>query len=162
MFPLKDYKYNIPQDEDLGAFGVKRKFDTHTGVDLYCSEGDLVYAIEDGEVIAVEAFTGEIAGFPWWNDTYAVAVYGKSGIINYGEVYPKLGLGDKIKEGDVIGYVIPVLKVDKGKVPSINMLHLELYSQYNGEWVEWTLDTSQPKNLLDPTDLLKQLLFESI
>jgi len=156
MFPFKDYQYEIPQGEDLGAFGVKRKHDTHTGVDLYCKEGDLVFAIEDGEILAIEPFTGEIAGFPWWNDTYAGAVKGASGIINYGEIYPweKWQVGDKLTEGEVIGFVIPVLKEDKGKVPSTSMLHLELYNDYDGKWVEWTLNTPQPKNLLDPTQLL--------
>ena len=156
MFPLKNYKYDIPKADDLGAFGVKRKFDTHTGVDLYCNESDVVFAIEDGEVLAIRPFTGEIAGFPWWNDTWAVAIKGASGIINYGEVHPweKWRVGDKIKEGEFIGFVIPVLKVDKGKVPSTSMLHLELYNDYNGEWIEWTLNTPQPSNLLDPTGLL--------
>lgn len=163
MFPIKDYKYEIPQGEALGAFGVKRKFDTHTGVDLYCNEGDWVHAIEDGTIIAIEPFTGEIAGFPWWNDTYAVAIKGVSGIINYGEIYPRVGwyVGYKIKEGEIIGHVIPVLKEDKGKVPSTSMLHLELYTKYDGRWVEWTLNTPQPDNLLDPTNLLLKNL-ESI
>ena len=34
------------------------------------------------------------------------------------------------------------------------MLHLELYNDYDGEWIEWTLNTPQPSNLLDPTGLL--------
>lgn len=158
MFPLKDYKYEIPTGQDLGAFGVPRKHDVHTGVDLYCKEGDFVHAIEDGTILAVKPFTGEIAGFPWWKDTWAIAVAGKSGIINYGEV--RLGnfkAGDLITEGTVLGYVIPVLKEDKGKVPSTSMLHLELYNEYNGEWTEWTLGTEKPKNLENPTNLLVSL-----
>jgi len=86
MFPLFNYKYKIPQENDLGAFGVKRKYDIHTGVDLYCNHGDVVLSIEEGEVLAIKPFTGEIAGFPWWNDTWGIAIKGKSGIINYGEV----------------------------------------------------------------------------
>ncbi len=156
MFPLKNYKHEVPLGDDLGAFGVIRKHDIHTGIDLYCNEGDEVYAIEDGEVLAIKPFTGEIAGFPWWNDTYAVAVKGKSGVINYGEIQPddKLNVGDKITEGTPLGHVIPVLKKDKGKVPSMNMLHLELYEEYNDHWIEWQLDTPQPENLKNPTDLL--------
>jgi murein DD-endopeptidase MepM/ murein hydrolase activator NlpD len=156
MFPIKNYKYEIPKGDDLGAFGVKRKFDTHTGVDLYCNEGDSVYAIEDGKIIAIEPFTGEIAGFPWWNNTYALAILGLSGVINYGEIQPlsNLKVGDTIKSGDELGNVVPVLKKDKGKVPSTSMLHLELYSQYTGKWIEWTLNTPQPENLLNPTNLL--------
>jgi len=159
MFPLFNYKYKIPQENDLGAFGVKRKYDIHTGVDLYCNHGDVVLSIEEGEVLAIKPFTGEIAGFPWWNDTWGIAIKGKSGIINYGEVKPKKSLkeGDFVKEGDIIGIVIPVLKKDKGKVPSTSMLHLELYNSYNGEWVEWELGNKKPDNLEDPTNLLISL-----
>jgi murein DD-endopeptidase MepM/ murein hydrolase activator NlpD len=158
MFPLKNYPYQIPEKDDLGAFGVKRKHDIHTGVDLYCKEGETVYAIEDGIVIAIEPFTGEIAGFPWWNDTYAMAIQGASGIINYGEIQPLLDVkvGDAISEGAVLGHVIPVLKKDKGKVPSTSMLHLELYNEYTGNWIEWALDKDKPVNIQDPTTLLKE------
>ena len=117
MFPLKKYKYTVPQGEELGAFGVRRKFDVHTGVDLYCENGDEVISIEDGIVVAVEPFTGEIAGFPWWNNTYAVAVLGKSGVINYGEIIPECKVNDIVKEGDTIGYVTPVLKIKERFLP---------------------------------------------
>jgi len=159
-FPLDNYKYQIPTGEDLGAFGVFRKFDRHTGVDLYCEHGDDVLAMEDGEIIAIEWFTGPSVNMPWWNDTMAVAVKGESGIINYCELvaHPTLKVGDNIKEGRLIGLITPVLKVDKGKVPSTSMLHLELYSEYNGEWVMWELDQPQPTNLMNPTELLQNSL----
>ncbi len=159
MFPLKDYKYEIPINDALGAFGVIRKYDIHTGIDLYCNNGDEVFSIEDGEVIAVEWFTGIPVDMPWWNDTQAIAIKGNSGVINYGEVIAidTLKVGDKIKEGQLLGWVTPVLKEDKGKVPSTSMLHLELYTEYNGEWLIWNLNTPQPSNLLDPTKLLQSL-----
>ena len=87
MFPLKNYNYEIPTICP-GSFGYKRKFDIHTGVDLYCNKGDQVFAIEDGEVVAIEWFTGEKVDMPWWNNTQAVAIKGKSGVINYGEIIP--------------------------------------------------------------------------
>jgi murein DD-endopeptidase MepM/ murein hydrolase activator NlpD len=160
MFPLKNYKYELPKDDHYGAFGTKRKFDMHTGVDLYCDEGDDVFAIEDGEVVAIEWFTGPSINMPWWNDTKAVAVKGTSGIINYGEIVPNktLEVGDNIKEGAHIGWVTPVLKKDKGKVPSTSMLHLELYSEYNGQWSMWELGQEQPSNLLNPTKTLHSAL----
>ncbi len=34
MFPLQNYKYEIPTGDHLGAFGTTRKHDVHTGVDL--------------------------------------------------------------------------------------------------------------------------------
>lgn len=155
-FPLKNYKYEIPTGNHFGAFGTTRKFDIHTGVDLYCEEHADVVAIEEGEVIAIEWFTGEVIDMPWWNNTKAIAVKGKSGVINYGEVVPHedLKVGDKVTEGQLLGWVTAVLKVDKGKVPSTSMLHLELYVEYDGDWVLWELDTPQPKRLLDPTNLL--------
>ena len=156
IFPLTNYNHRIPQGEELGAFGVKRKFDVHTGVDLYCNEGDEVLAIEAGEIIAIEWFTGIPVDMPWWNDTHALAIKGEIGIINYGEIRPNryLKVGDLVEEGTVLGWVVPVLKKDKGKVPSMNMLHLELYSEYDGEWALWELDKPKPNNLLDPTYLL--------
>jgi len=162
MFPLRNYQYQIPINGDLGAFGVVRKYDVHTGVDLYCNEGDPVHAIEDGVIIAIKPFTGEIAGFPWWNDTWAIAVAGPSGIINYGEINPcDFEEGDVVKEGTLLGHVIPVLKEDKGKVPSTSMLHVELYKNYQGGWVEWSLNTPQPSRLLNPTYILKRELNRS-
>jgi murein DD-endopeptidase MepM/ murein hydrolase activator NlpD len=158
MFPIKNYKYEIPTGNALGAFGVIRKFDVHTGVDLYCQQGDEVVAMEDGIVVAVGFFTGPKVDMPWWNDTEAVAIKGKSGTINYGEVRAHVEVGDIIKEGDLLGWVIPVLKKDKGKVPSINMLHLELYTEYDGEWAVWELNAFHPINLLDPTSLLQNAL----
>ena len=100
-FPLNNFNFEVPINDDLGAFGVIRKFDRHTGVDLYCENGDEVYAMEDGEVVAIEWFTGEPVGMPWWNDTKAIAIKGKSGILNYCELIPLIGIkvGDKVIEG---------------------------------------------------------------
>lgn len=160
MFPLKNYQYEIPTGDHLGAFGTTRKHDIHTGIDLYCDENTPVYSIEDGEIIAIEWFTGPSVNMPWWNDTQALAIKGKSGIINYGEIEPRayLSVCDKISEGQLIGLVKPVLKKDKGKVPSTSMLHLELYSEYNGQWSMWELGQIQPSNLLNPTKILQSLL----
>lgn len=155
-FPLLNYKYEIPTGNHFGAFGTTRKFDMHTGVDLYCNEGDEVFAIEEGQIVSKAWFTGPSVNMPWWNDTQAIAVRGKSGVINYGEVIinSNLNVGDFIKEGQLLGCVTPVLKKDKGKVPSTSMLHLELYKDYYGDWILWEVGKPQPQNLLDPTNLL--------
>ena len=82
-----------------------------TSIDLYCEKGTRVLAVEDGEVISIEDFTGPKAGYPWWNDTQAVLVLGKSGIVVYGEVSPKVKVGDKVLKGQQVAVVeIPVLK----------------------------------------------------
>lgn len=158
IFPLKNYNHEIPTGDHFGAFGTTRKFDMHTGVDLYCEEHADVVAMEDGEIIAIEWFTGEPVDMPWWNNTKAIAVKGKTGTINYGEVVPHedLKVGDKVTEGQLLGWVTAVLKKDKGKVPSTSMLHLELYTEYNGDWVLWEVGTPQPNNLLDPTEILQK------
>lgn len=160
MFPLKNYKYQIPLAGELGAFGAVRKHDIHTGVDLYCEEDTPVYAIEAGIIVSYGAFTGPQIDMPWWNDTDCVAIKGKSGIINYGEIKYNfaINLGIEVPEGFLVGLVKPVLKRDKGKVPSTSMLHIELYKEYSGEWEMWELGQPQPENLVDPTSLLKQAL----
>lgn len=163
-FPLKDFKYKIPKGEDFGAFAVKRKYDIHTGIDLYCEEDSEVFAIEDGEIVKIDWFTGEKIDMPWWNNTMAIAISGHLGVIVYGELLPinTLKVGDKVNKGDLLGFIKPVLKTNKGKVPSTSMLHLELFSEFNGEWIEWNLDKTKPENLLDPTEILESLLNNNI
>ena len=160
IFPIKDYKHEIPTGDALGAFGVIRKHDMHTGVDLYCNEGDEVRAMCDGQIVAIEWFTGPSVQMPWWNDTQAIAIRSNFGTINYGEVKANsdFKVGDNIKAGDLIGWVTPVLKKDKGKVPSTSMLHVELYTEYMGDWALWEVGKPQPSNLLDPTPLLQSAL----
>ena len=151
MFPLKNYQYMIPDSNMCGGFGFKRKHDTHTGVDLYCNNGDSVYCIENGVIVDICEFTG-FNESPWWEDTYAVVIKGESGFILYGEIIPdhNLKTGSVVKEGDLIGSVKRVLKKDKGVTPT-SMLHLELYDTYT-EPVWWI--NEKPKNLKDITELL--------
>lgn len=158
-FPLDEFTW--PGKE--GQFGTARKHDIHTGIDLYCRQGEEIYAIEAGVVVKYDWFTGERAepSSPWWNNTLALAIKGKSGVIVYGELTAYDGVhrvGTLIREGETLGRVEQVLKEDKGKVPSTSMLHLELYKEYPGFWHEWELCTYKPENLLDPTPLLIQIL----
>ena len=142
---------SIPEQ---GRFGGKRKFDTHTGVDLYCEPGTPVYAMEDGVVVSVEYFTGTNAQSPWWHDTKAVTIEGVSGVILYGEVETSLKAGDRVSEGQEIAKVVQVLKNDKG-LP-MTMLHLELYKLgYKGSG-EWWKET-QPEDLLDVETILRKV-----
>ena len=85
MFPLQT-KYRWPDKE--GKFGAVRKYDVHTGVDLYCESGSAVHAVEDGIVVNIENFTGPLAGSSWWNDTKSVLIEGKYGVVCYGEIEP--------------------------------------------------------------------------
>lgn len=159
MTPLnrKIYFDRIPEQ---GKFGVIRKYDIHTGIDLYCRPGDSVYAIEDGVVVNVCDFTGINAGSPWWNDTQAVLIKGKSGVLLYGEVFTDLVVGEKVEEGDVIAFVKTVLKNDKG-LP-MTMLHMELYEHDytgNGEW--WKHGETKPEKLLNIEEFLIKVDYDN-
>ena len=156
LFPLLNYKLEIPDNEHPGSFGAVRKYDVHTGVDLYCDPGTRVLAVESGKVVAIENFTGPEADSPWWNSTSAVLIEGKSGVVLYGELEPDIRMetGLKIEKGQTIGYVKTVLKNNKN-LP-MTMLHIELYKHGTRESNWWR--SEKPNHLLDPTKLLKKAL----
>lgn len=121
-----------------------------------------MFAVEDGEVISVEDFTGmrdsEIDIKYRYLYTQVVLVEGKSGVIAYGEIVPAVEEGREVKEGNVIGHVTSVLPLDyEGPTPSRSMLHFELYTPGTKEPVEWNLGEEKPEGLLDPTGLLRKL-----
>ena len=49
----------IPKPGEPGYFGVSRKYDMHTGIDLYTNDEEPVYALYHGTVVNIENFTGE-------------------------------------------------------------------------------------------------------
>ena len=157
-FSFLDYnwkeEFEINLYPHVGSFGVRRRHDVHSGIDLYAEIGQAVYAVEDGEVIDISWFTGEPIGSPWWEDTHAVYVRGKSGIVCYGEVEPnsKLEIGDKVKGGESwIGNVKRVLRKDNHR--PLSMLHMEIH---NDEYKDdiWGIEMSKPVGLIDPTPYL--------
>jgi len=150
MIPIENFIY----PDDVGKFGTIRKYDVHTGIDLYCEKGSKVHAIEGGIVANIIDFTGNDAGSPWWNSTKAVLIEGKSGVICYGEVEPRVMIGQTINEGDVIAVIKEVLKKYKGRPTS--MLHLELYNNKTRDVVRWPIGTNKPQGLLDPTHLIEE------
>ena len=155
-FRNRDFLYDteIPVGNHVGAFAAVRKHDIHSGVDLYCNESDLVWAIEGGVITKMEYFTGDLANSPWWNETKAVHIEGESGVIVYGEIepLPKYSVGSKLMGGELIGFVKRVLKSDKGRPTT--MLHIELYKHGSRTTCEWHLDKTKNPDLLDPTKLL--------
>ena len=157
--PVKQFSLVAPYSfVPEGAFGCIRKYDVHTGVDLYCNPGDKVHAIECGEVVGIIDFTGPKVDTPWWNDTRAIMIEGSSGVFVYGEVKEREGLkiGDNIECGDVIGEVVTVLKKDKGK--PMTMLHVELYEhKFRDRDMVWELGKEKPEPLLDPTKILLEI-----
>ena len=151
-FPLNYELSKIPPE---ASFGFKRKFDVHTGIDLYCAHQEPVYAIEDGLIMKIDWFTGEKAGSQWWNDTQYLGVLGKSGYIIYGEISidGQLKVGDKISKGQLCGLVETVLKKDKGR--PMNMLHLELYTEFIDDPLVWKIDELKDSRLEDPIKLFQ-------
>lgn len=160
LLPMPD----IPVINHYGAFGVKRKYDVHTGVDLYASDGSVVYAVEDGEVKVIRPFTGASAGCDFWEDTQALDIEGNLGSITYGEVTPEPNIkeGDRVIAGQPIARVKRVLKVDKGK--PMSMLHFAIHSH---GWHYLYRDQIQKgvesrySIQIDPTMLLIQLKFKA-
>lgn len=140
-----------------GMFGFVRRFDVHTGVDLYAPDGSPVVTIERGKVVAVSPFTGPEAGSPWWAITSYVMVEGDSGVILYGEVSPTVRVDEVLDEGFVIGLVQRVLLRDKGLPTS--MLHLELYDSGTRVCCEsWLPGFSAPDGIRDPWPIIARFL----
>jgi len=157
LWPLPDIVPLLPEAHP-GAFGTKRRYDIHTGIDLYCAPNTEVISIEPGEVIKIEEFTGINASSPWWNDTHAVWIYNKDEdrTIVYGELSPVFSnRGKYLPAGSYIGSVKTVLKKNKG-LP-MSMLHLEMYEGIPKEIVWWDLGSVQPDGLSNPTEFLKSV-----
>lgn len=119
-----------------GGFAFQRKFDIHTGIDLYGSDGDEVFAIYDGIVVDKGYFTGPLLGHKWWNTTFYVTIQHGDIQLIYGEIAePLLQLGQKVKSGEKIGTLVPVLPEEKLRfdIPkhSVTMLHLECLKTKN-------------------------------
>lgn len=152
VWPLIDSPATWP--DAPGCFAAIRKHDMHTGIDLYCDPGAKVRACEPGLVVAIEDFTGARAGSPWWRDTQAVLVEGESGVIVYGELHPRVDVGDCVDVDTCLGCVVRVLEHDKGRPTT--MLHLELLARGTRSTPWWRLGEPPPECLLDPTPHLRR------
>jgi len=148
------YQVEILLSPHVGGFGVRRRHDVHSGVDLYAPVGTPVYPVEAGKIVSIEPFTGKLADCDWWEDTWGVYVEGASGIVVYGEMLPNpiFNVGDLLQPTDVIGHVLNVLKKDKGRPRS--MLHIELHKHGVINNPHWVKGGPKPDGLLDPTKYL--------
>jgi murein DD-endopeptidase MepM/ murein hydrolase activator NlpD len=134
-----------------GMFGAVRKYDVHTGLDIYCKPDSPVRAARDGTIIEVIPFTGASVGSPWWNETSAVAI--DSGqVFVYGEVKPLVKVGDTVQRGQIIGTALEVLKEDKGVNPTC-MLHLEVWDTNYQSNFTWEHGTKAPDGLINPLSI---------
>lgn len=159
-WPLLNKIPNYPALDSPAAFAHKRSYYYHPGIDLYCRDGQPIVAIEDGVIVNIEMFTGPDADppSPWWNETWSVMVEGASGALGYCEICfnPEFYLGQNLKEGDLIGFAIPVLKKDKGN--GTTMLHFEMYKSGTRSHVTWHHGEEKPDSLLDPTEFLSRII----
>lgn len=173
-FPL-GVAHGIPIGNHPGAFGFKRKRSHHCGVDLYTQEGASVYAVESGRVVGIEHFTGPQDTTPWYENTDAILIEGKSGVVCYGEIMPRgsqpqswaaamsaIKVGDWVHKGQVVGFVTPVIPAGREQTYpgwSRSMLHLELYKHGTKECCHrWELDSPMWDYLIDPTPFLLSAL----
>ncbi len=158
-WPLHRISPSVPQSDSVAAFGHRRSYYFHPGVDLYCAENTYVVACEAGRIVNIEEFTGTHATppSPWWNTTYSILIEGKSGVLGYCELHPAAYLKQDmtIEEGDFLGTIIPVLKRDKGN--GTTMLHFEQYVPGTFEHVTWHHEEPRPASLVDPTDFLRKV-----
>ena len=166
-FPLIDEEWDfhyldwfdfLPKHNEPGSFGSIRKYDIHTGVDIYVENGTGIQPVEDGVIVDIRQFTGKKVGSSWWEDTWCVSVKGKSGIVCYGEVDLPRGykVGDNVYTEDIFSYVKAVLPENKIRKDIRHhnnaMLHLELYRNIeDGICITWNKEEKRSKNLLDPS-----------
>ena len=123
----------------------------HVGVDLFADDGDIVYAMEPGTVLAT---------LPYYKGLGAVYVLNDSGIIvNYGELRMgswrtyDIAPGVKVTKGQAIA---KVGNADDGS----HMLHVETYrpettvEEIRAGDLRWIAGEAPPDNILDPTRYL--------
>lgn len=145
----------VPVGNHPGAFGYKRSYYYHPGVDLYCADNTCVRACETGRVVANLKFTGP-PEHPHWEETHAIVIRGTRTIV-YGELSKNFIMpGTIISKDSNIGYVKRVIPKKKARpdIPfhSCSMLHFEMYSRWTGDFADWK--NEKPDFLLDPTEEL--------
>ncbi|MER9254543.1 N-acetylmuramoyl-L-alanine amidase [Mesorhizobium sp. M0598] len=120
----------------------------HCAIDLYCSEGDPVVALEDGRIVNFYHF---------YQNTYALLIQHDGYVVNYGEVAPNslasLGLrvGDRVSAGQRIG-----------TVGRLNMLHFETYASGTTRNYSWPKANPRPSRLRNPSQLLLDVAASAI
>ncbi len=120
----------------------------HCAVDLWANDGDVVAAVEAGEIVHF---------YPFYNGVYALIVQCDSNlVINYGEVAATslthfgLSKGSRINAGDQIALIGPSTT---GSV----MCHFEAYVTGTTSNQRWPAGQPAPRALLNPTAYLVEL-----
>ena len=119
---------------------------THWGVDYGnggSAGGKPIYAIKDGTVVQA----GPASGFgQWLRVDHPASVGGNESV--YGHVIPEVRAGQRVREGQRIGYINPDSRTNGGVAPH---LHIEVY-RYS--WVP-AARRALGKTILDPQQVLK-------
>lgn len=144
-----------------GCFGFKRSHDIHTGVDLYAPYGTPVKAMEDGIIVKIAWFTGEVIGMPWWENTRAVYIEGKTGVFCYGEIMEDSSFqeGEIIKQGTYFGY----RDFDEEDSPA-NMViisHDLAIKAFLMRWYHWEVEEFDRLDTPDNCDIIQMDLQEN-
>lgn len=120
----------------------------HVGLDLFCSQGDPVLAIEDGRIVNF---------YDFYEGTHALLVAHDGYVANYGEVEPHslrtlgLAVGSNVRAGQQIGLV--------GR---LDMLHFEAYATGVTANKRWMKADPRPASLRNPSQLLLDLAATAI
>lgn len=160
--PLPGHIWSLPLGKYLPAgFGARRKFNLHTGIDLFCNHGQMLAAVEAGTVVSIKDFSKNKNKSPWLNKTRAILIEGRSGVVAYCNVIERTGLtvGTKVEAGEIIGNVVRINK--KQRKNDICMLHLELYKAGTRKRVTWSYNYPKPPQLLDPSKYLITAITDS-
>lgn len=154
LWPLKDGKTQT-SFKSSASFGAARTSGSkrwHVGIDIPAKRGDIVVAMEDGELVC----KGKTCEQGWSGpDAKAVLVANDSGlVVLYGALIPGsykefgLGPGSRVKRGQPLGRI--------GTYPAgSSMLHLETYAKGTKNNAPWYQGKPPPPEVLNPTDYLR-------
>jgi hypothetical protein len=162
LSPLPDCTWSLPVGKYHPAgFGARRKYNLHTGIDLFCEHMQPVASVEAGTIISLKDFSKRKNKSPWLNRTRVILIEGKTGVSAYCNVIERKGLkvGDEVRSGEIIGNVVRLNKKKRRK--DVCMLHLELYAKGTRKRVTWSYNFPKPPQLLDPSKHLLGIITDS-
>lgn len=169
MWPVpQSYDKRIPESGAQGSFWEDRYDLYNCGVDIFAPSGADVIAIDSGMVAYIGLFTSKDDGDYFESSKYIIIRTKHKIFIKYAGLSSiKAQLGDKIRKGDKIGRIGPVLNTDSdiSGAPNfiqelalndrISMLHLEMLKapvlHIQPYFFGSFMGKERPASLLDPT-----------
>lgn len=129
---------------------VQRDGHSHQAIDIACNVGDKVYAAIDGEITDIDTDNDylkiRINDYDYWYDGDG---YGKKRDteIYYYNVLPGVEKGDKVKKGDIIGYVSNRKYCDSIDNTSESEYYIHIRAEIDTDGIGW--DFVDPLLLLE-------------